>query len=162
MILEPTLRRYEFFRFVLTTDQLNLFIGASKQTVIFELEVLPVLVARHLWSDYLANRSFFCFVDNESAKAALTASYSSNAAVVQLLTSVSSLDVADGALAWYERVPTLSNPADAPSRGEIPPALSQWPAPREINTNQVLKDIILVFSAGLAVGSEVRSEFGPV
>ena len=35
-------------------------------------------------------------------------------------------DLVDHSLWWYARVPSESNPADAPSRGREPEALAEW------------------------------------
>ena len=95
------------------------------------MEILPVLVARLLWEPRLRDRAVLCFCDNDAAKAALIGGYSPQPIAVQILSRISEQDVRDGALSWYERVPTCSNPADAPSRMAEPEPLEDWNVPCE-------------------------------
>ena len=144
ILLDPLDSFFEFFMFRLTDDQLSLLLGAAK-TAIFHLELLPVLVSRRTWSRRFAARPFIAFNDNEAAKAALVASYSGDPIGVQILSLIAEQDVSDGALGWYERVPTSSNPADAPSRLVPPERIMDFNAPVEIDVKetarQVLKEI---------------------
>ena len=95
-------------------------------------------VARSLWSSDLSGKSVIAFLDNDAAKAALVRAYSPNPWNAILVESVVSADIKLGALVWYERVPTKSNPADAPSRGLEPPFVKGWPTPTRTQVPQTL------------------------
>eukprot|EP00974_Lingulodinium_polyedra_P032896 3166411-Lingulodinium_polyedra.AAC.1 len=105
------------------------FLAKGAKTVIMELEILPVFLSRLVWPGRLSHRSHLSFVDNDSAKCGLVAGYSANALACELIARVSAADIRLGALPWYDRVPSLSNLADAPSRGQTPAALVGWAAP---------------------------------
>ena len=131
ILLDRTSGSYLFFRGVVSDFHLDHLLGLTAKTAIFELEVLPVLFAKILWANLLDGSSGIFFVDNDAAKAALINSYSSNLTVSKLLSTISGLDTSTGTLSWYERVPTHSNPADTPSRGDVPTPLSSWSPPTE-------------------------------
>ena len=59
------------------------------------------------------------FFDNSSAQAALIRSFSPILENYELLTIIAAMDVALQSLNWYSRVPSKSNPGDAPSRFEV-------------------------------------------
>ena len=152
--------RYEYFSLNLKPTYLKFLLGSAAKTIIFELEVLPVFVARRLWSEQLADRSILVFVDNESAKAALISSYSANPHVVNMLTALAEVDSRDGGLPWYERVPTAANPADLPSRGERPPRLHGLPAPLEVAADTITEDF-LDEQRSLAVNTFAGTDLDP-
>ena len=91
----------------------------------FQAELLAVLVASHLWDQFLLHSLCTVFVDNEAVKHALIKGQafpeSNRAMLNNLLSQESSLEVCF----WFSRVPSVCNPADAPSRGEIPSWLAQ-------------------------------------
>ena len=64
----------------------------------------------------------------------------------------SAADAQLGVRAWYDRVPSLSNPADAPSRMEVPPCLEGWSRPDEVSAAQALDEVI-----AMVVGPAERS-----
>ena len=131
-MLDPDTNTFEFFRANLDDHQIRFFLGEHRKTIIYELEVLPMLVAKQAWNDFFVDRSFLVFVDNSSALAALVAGYSSHPIVSKILSKIAASDATSGSLPWYERVPSSANPADAPSRGDVPAALPGWPAPTEL------------------------------
>ena len=57
------------------------------------------------------------FVDNEAARCALVKGYSPVRSAAQLLGEAWLQLARSGAAAWFARVPSEGNPADAPSRG---------------------------------------------
>ena len=87
------------------------------------------MVGRLLWAERLAGRACLVFVDNEAAKSCLTAAYSRNQLACEIASAVADEDVKHQVQCWYERVPSLSNPADGPSRGEQAGALDGWRLP---------------------------------
>ncbi len=63
----------------------------------------------------LHRRSFF-FVDNEAARVSLIKGSSSNVHSDRLVWIFHDFDVECQSHVWFARVPSVSNPADAPSR----------------------------------------------
>ena len=110
--------------------------------MIMELEVLPVLLSRHVWAARLQDRSHIAFVDNDGAKDGLVAGYSANAVACDLISRVTAADIMLGALPWYDRVPSLSNVADAPSRGQEPDGLRGWSAPAHVACGDALQEAL--------------------
>ena len=141
VIYDPIDKACELFRLSVSSPHLAFLLGAGK-TAIFQLEILPVVVSRLLWTDRLRDRALFTFVDNEAAKAALIAGYSAQPVAVRLLAVLTELDVKDGALTWFERVPTSSNPADAPSRLALPHLQPDWPVPVERQVKDLTADLL--------------------
>ena len=85
---------------------------------IFEVELLAVWVALHLWQRKVED-SFSCFyIDNEAAKGALVAGRTQGTHALGILDSFLQMEDSAKVLPWFGRVPTHSNPADRPSRFE--------------------------------------------
>ena len=66
----------------------------------------------------MVNRLGICFIDNEAFRVALIKRSSQSKAVFLLVACLSLIDTAVSFGAWIERVPSYSNPADLPSRGQ--------------------------------------------
>ena len=93
--------------------------ASGKKQMIGQAEIFPILVAKKTWHSDLAFRPVLWFVDNSSAQAALVRSFSPVFDSYELLSMNAKLDVGLQALNWYSRVPSKSNPSDAPSRLEF-------------------------------------------
>eukprot|EP00971_Amphidinium_carterae_P264475 5246477-Amphidinium_carterae.1 len=78
--------------------------------------MLPALLARTTWASQLRGRSIIHLTDNASVKEALVKGTSTNLSNRQMLLEIATLDANLRARWWICRVPTQSNPADAPSR----------------------------------------------
>lgn len=87
--------------------------------MIFEAEVMPYLVALKLWQKELPGKTVFVFIDNEAARAAwINASADSEFASKMVRLGVS-CEAAMDLIPYFCRVPTFSNLADGPSRGQF-------------------------------------------
>jgi hypothetical protein len=86
------------------------------EQVIAQAELLPVLLSRQLWRDRLKDRSVLYFIDNSSVQHSLINGYTHTAASRAMLLEIASMDVSCPCRAWYTRVSSAGNPADAPSR----------------------------------------------
>jgi hypothetical protein len=153
VLLDPVDRSYFFFQAVIDGKYMEDFLAKGAKTVIMELEILPVLLSRLVWCKRLQHRSHVSFVDNDSAKCGLVAGYSANVVACELITRVSAADISMGALPWYDRVPSLSNLADAPSRGVVPAALNGWAAPVRVECTDQLRDALGAVFGGLRAPS---------
>ena len=86
---------------------------------IYELELFPVLISFRKWASQLAGSQVVSFVDNDAAKYALVRSCSATQTGASIVDAIRLIEQRFQLRVWYARVPTHSNPADAPSK---PPA----------------------------------------
>ena len=105
--------------------------GGQKQ-IIGQAELFPLLLARQTWRKRLAGRHVICFVDNDSARFVMIKGYSPVLRSMEIIGEIWKLDVASATAPWYERVPSPSNIADWPSRGENRRLLAAGAAQDEI------------------------------
>eukprot|EP00435_Cladocopium_sp_Y103_P054817 s1566_g18.t1 len=106
------------FSLCLTQDQIHALGGASKKTIIFEAELLAVIVAFSLWKNLLANSPVVFFVDNNSARDVAISANSRSRLIAGLVEQLLKAEEFAACYCWFGRVPSPSNPADDPSRGE--------------------------------------------
>ena len=112
---------------ILPAEVMALF--RERQNPIHQLELLPVLIATLIWKERIRGRALLAFLDNEGAKAALVSGYSTNETSAAIVNRIGDEFAALSARTWFERVPSPSNPSDAPSRGHAPPAFERWNTP---------------------------------
>ena len=87
-------------------------------STIHQAELQPVLVAVQMWGEALRGRRIIIFVDNEAARAALVKGDSRNKASAAIVASTWEQVAEVDLYPWIDRVPTRSNLADGPSRGD--------------------------------------------
>ena len=97
-------------------ELLAVWTAAGSKQVIGQAEIFPVLLARKFLQGKCKHRRILIFVDNDSARQALSKGRSPVPASNAMIQYILSLEMKEPALVWYSRVPTHSNPADAPSR----------------------------------------------
>ena len=90
--------------------------------IIGQAELLPVWLAKLVWSRRLEGRKAIYFIDNNSARFAMIRGTSPNLASARIVEQAWGLDASLGTSSWYARVPSPSNCSDGPSRGDF----SQW------------------------------------
>ena len=112
--------------------------------VIGQAELFPLLAARLTWRARLADRRVIYFLDNDSARIAAVRAYSPVLASLKIVMGCTAWDFEHRSSAWYARVPTVCNVADAPSRMTlrgipgclrsrvVPPVLPHGASPAEI------------------------------
>ena len=83
---------------------------------IYELEIIPVLIAFAYWRHRFTGASVVFYIDNDAARSACIQASGATRHARSLMASVSRLEMECQCKAWYARVPTSSNIADAPSR----------------------------------------------
>ena len=91
--------------------------GSGSKQVIFQVEILPVILAKRVWRQRLRGRRNLFFLDNEAVRFAILAAYKPVARAQALLLLSAAEDGLLQAMSWYARVPTTANIADGPSRG---------------------------------------------
>ena len=89
--------------------------NGTRQTI-GQAELLPVLVAKLVWSRRLQGRRTLHFIDNESARLALIKGASPSAASASIIDAFWHNEARIAAASWFERVPSASNISDSASR----------------------------------------------
>ena len=108
--------RFLYFGDAVPPSWTSKWMASGKTQVICQAEIFPVLVAKLSWRKEISGRAVLWFVDNNSAQSSFIRSFSPVLDNYELLVINSKLDVVNQSLNWYCRVPSSSNPADAPSR----------------------------------------------
>ena len=99
----------------------------SKQ-IISQAELFVVVCIRANLAKLFLRRKVIFFVDNESARFCIIRSVSSKNSMQVLASYFHSIDVELETYHWIERVPSLSNPADLPTRGKTDELLQMFNA----------------------------------
>ena len=127
-MIDPVAKQYFFLSARLskkTTD----FLHRRSANPICTVETLGVLVGTVAAATLLQNRPVICWIDNEASRAALVRGTSSDGDLALVLQQVAQQELKSRFLAFFDRVPTLGNVADAPSRGRRPVPLPGLPPP---------------------------------
>jgi hypothetical protein len=90
----------------------------AKNQIICQAELLAIPVALKTWEERVTQRDVVCFVDNDPAKDALVHGISASQHSSEMVRFCRLTCARLGIGAWFERVPSPSNIADAPSRGD--------------------------------------------
>ncbi|CAE7415247.1 unnamed protein product [Symbiodinium sp. CCMP2592] len=106
-----------FFGLDLPDRVLNKLRETSKHPI-YEIEMLAVWAALSIWSEQLANSYSVLYIDNEAARGAFTSCKSGTLPGSMILEACVTLEEATRCRLWFGRVPTSSNIADNPSRGD--------------------------------------------
>ena len=93
--------------------------GADAEHDIYEIEALGPVLVLATWPHLLKDRLWIHFIDNSNALAALVKGGSSVHSADVIAAWVSSAVARLGAIPWYDRVDTKSNPVDGLSRGRL-------------------------------------------
>lgn len=109
----------QFFSLALTAEQCRSLGSERKKQLIFEAETLAALIAVKVWSSFMSNQKCLLFVDNEGTKFSLLKGFNENVIVDKLAELFVCLESELHSYTWLCRVPSLSNVADAPSRGDL-------------------------------------------
>ena len=91
--------------------------GTLRETVIYELEALAVVVALELFKAHICQRNVVVYTDNSGVHGTFVKCWSENAVGGSLAFMAAKLEFDLQAFFYYDRVPSHSNTADAPSRG---------------------------------------------
>ena len=107
---------------------------AERSAAIYELECVAVAVALEVFGSYLAHKNVVLFTDNQGVQGTLIRCWSENRIGNGLARLICCREEKLQSFLWLERVPSSSNPSDAPSRGcepagafkersEVPPGM---------------------------------------
>lgn len=84
--------------------------------LICQIELFAALLVRYRYRTQLANIASLYFIDNEAARHCLIKGSSPSLSMYNITFAFSFIDTLHPSTAWFERVPSLSNIADMPSR----------------------------------------------
>ena len=130
VLLDAAGGSYQFFAATLGPEAMDA-LSSKAANPIAAVELLACLIALALWADEVRHRAVIGFVDNEAAKCALVKGGSAAQDVAAICGDVCAAEIALAAVLYWERVPSSSNIADAPSRGARPVALPGLTSPRQ-------------------------------
>ncbi|CAE7717482.1 unnamed protein product [Symbiodinium sp. CCMP2592] len=111
---------------------------AESEHPIYEVELYAVLVAFRLWAGVLKDTFSTFYLANEAAQSALIAGRSGTKNGRRLLQQVLSLEHDNLTRPWFGRVPTHSNPADAPSRQIVDHLIRQGARQDDVSLGSLL------------------------
>ena len=118
VLIGPSGSAYGFFGGELP-DEVQEFFYRESRHPIYEVELLPVLIAVTVWKEVLQSCQIVFYIDNEAAKAGLIrgagATPLANAIIGDFCTAEAELQLKT----WFNRVPTHSNLSDGPSRQDF-------------------------------------------
>jgi len=90
----------------------------KKKRIIGQAELYPAIVARRLWKHKIKGRDVIHFFDNDAARYALVKGTSPCLESAWLVQSFWTNESETDSRSWIARVPSRSNIADGPSRGD--------------------------------------------
>jgi hypothetical protein len=129
----------QFFGGTVPVDLMELLLSKSKNPI-YELEVMPILVAVLLWGATCEHAQVCWYLDNEAGKSAFLKAYGATEVADGMVQDFTRHEMELQIKSWFSRVPSASNIADAPSRledslmrdrGALKVAIS-WQAIREV------------------------------
>ena len=112
-------RLLRFFGHVVSQSLVDSWSGARQVQHIFEAEVLPYAICLEIWADVLRDAALFVFIDNEAAKASWIAGSALSETAKRILHHGTVREAKLNVHPFFARVPTFSNLADDPSRGQF-------------------------------------------
>ena len=108
-------RSLEFFGLALPSSLLGQFLEFSEHPI-YELELLPVLVAIKLWATLLRRSHVVFYSGNNAARSALVRADGATPAARGIVTEFVKFEKLLHWLPWFGRVQSHSSPADDASR----------------------------------------------
>ena len=96
-----------------------------RETVIFELEALALAISLRAFSPFVERRGAVIFTDNDGVLGSFIRGHSENDVCSRLIEFFGQCEEELENTCWMDRVPSSSNPSDAPSRGERVPGVPE-------------------------------------
>ena len=104
------------FSICLTEQQMAALGAKNKRSIIFEAEMLAMVLAMKVWQPYIGHKPVLIFIDNNSARDVAISGKARGPVAAKLIEFLLHLEDEAAIWPWYARVPSESNPADHPSR----------------------------------------------
>ena len=115
LLVDETGRSLEYFGLALPPSLLEQFLSFSDHPI-YELELLPVLVAIKIWAQRLYKSHVVFYLDNNAAHSALVRADGATPVAAGIVNEFVKFEKLLHLLPWFGRVPSYSNPADDASR----------------------------------------------
>ena len=106
---------------------------ANSMNPIHELEVVPILLAAHLWGKAYEGSQVVYYIDNESSRMAHIRGHGETLRAAQMIEAFVGIESSLQHRVWFGRVPSYSNPADSPSRLDFKEVLQLGATQTSIN-----------------------------
>jgi hypothetical protein len=149
----------------------DVWLKAVGQQIICEVEMYPVLLAKVLLQKQMVARRVVWYIDNDAAKDGLATGKSSSHALRVMLYEFNRVQCLEPSFNWFARVPSFSNIADEPSRGEakkcadrLGTEVSHWTAPEglceKLIKDTFRSDLVCLKRKSLIVGNLATKQSG--
>ena len=96
----------------------DFWLAEGIEQVISQAEAFALVLSRRACASELAGKRCIFYVDNDAARYTCIKASSPSRSLLSLACLFYASESADGVVSWIERVPSASNVADLPSRGE--------------------------------------------
>ena len=100
-----------------------------------------LVVALKVWGELMSSRQVVFYVDNDGVRDVLISCNTAEPVGCVLLTSVLELEGALAISSWFTRVPSKSNMADSPSRGEITDLIAVQAKHEQVEPIEILRTL---------------------
>ena len=114
---------------------------SQRKTIIFELELFAILCAVIGWRQFITNCAAVVYTDNDAVRDCLIACNTSSSNARPILDLYLKVEFQSSFNAWMSRVPTDSNIADAPSRGDCKSLRALGASETDVNVEMVWNDM---------------------
>jgi hypothetical protein len=104
------------FSTCLNEHQMAALGAKSKRSIIFEAEMLAMILAIKVWQPFIGHKPVLVFIDNNSARDVAISAKARGKVAASMVEFLLHLEDEASIWPWYSRVPSESNPADLPSR----------------------------------------------
>eukprot|EP00435_Cladocopium_sp_Y103_P039415 s2955_g10.t1 len=115
VLVSPSGTPVEMFGEQVPSTLLDEFLAYSKHPI-YEMEVLPVVIACKLWTRYITGSPTVFYLDNVAARASCIRGDGATKATRIMILEFVKFESRFRILSWFGRVPSHSNVSDGPSR----------------------------------------------
>ena len=130
-----------FFSIALDDVLVNDINKSQRKTVIFDLELFAILCAVIGWKQFVTNCAIVVYTDNDAVRDCWISCNTSSSNARPILGLYLKVVFEASFNAWMSRVPTDSNIADAPSRGDCQSLLAFGASKTEVNVDLAWNDV---------------------
>ena len=117
VLVNPQGQLVQFFGGSVPKDLMDLLLSRSRNPI-YELEVMPLLIAVLLWGGTCETSQVCWYLDNEAGKSAFLKAYGATEFADGMVRKFTCCEMELQIKSWFARVPSQSNVADSPSRLE--------------------------------------------
>ena len=104
------------FSLCLSDEQMVLLGAKSKRNIIFEAELLAMVLAIKVWQPFISHTPLLAFIDNSAVRDIAISGKARGGVASKMVEFLLHLEDQAAIWPWYSRVPSESNVADPPSR----------------------------------------------